>query len=239
MPFVHGKNTTVIFNSTNLSGYLNATDFSVDADSAETTVYQQGWKTFLQGVSDATIGFGGFYDPGLTQLNSALGTDAGVLTYCPGGGATIGDLARLVSVTGTNLTTSAPVGDVIGMAWDVHSESSVGLGQVLHPLGTDTNTTTGATKNDTAASATGWVAHLHVTAVSSGSWALKLQDSADGSSWADVTGGAFTAATGATQQRLTSSTTTTALRQYVRYVATVTGGSTPTITFALFYARNV
>lgn len=237
MAAVHGKSTTVLVNSTNLTGYLTATDLSVDVDTSDITTYGSGWKSGLTGLLDATVGFQGIYDPTLTQVLASVGVDGSILTYSPGSGSAIGDMARLLYVTGTTYSESSPVADVVTFAWDVHSESSVGLGQVLHPLGTDTNTTTGASKDDAAATTSGWTAHLHVTAVSSGSWALKLQDSADNSSWSDVTGGAFTAATGATQQRLTSASGAT-LRRYVRYVATVTGGSTPTITFALAYARN-
>lgn len=238
MAFVHGRNTTVLFNSTNLSGYLNASDFSHDADMAETSVYGLGYKTYIQGPSDATASFAGLYDPGLTALNTALGVDSGVLTYSPGAGATVGDMADLMLVSGASLTKSSPVGDVVAMGWDVQSESTVGLGYILHPLGTDSGTTTGSSKDDTAATTTGWMAHLHAPAVSSGSWVVKLQDSADNSSWSDVPGGSFTAATGATQQRLSSAAGAT-LRRYVRYVATVTGGSTPTITFLLAVARSV
>lgn len=236
---VHGKGTSVLFNSTNLSGYLNNTDYSSDVDMAETSVYGVGWKTFIPGLIGATVGFAGFYDPGLTQLNAALAVDSGVLTYSPGGGAAIGDGARMLLVSASSLTFSSPVGDVVAMGWDVQSEATVGLGQILHPLGTDTNTTTGAEKDDTAATATGWTAHLHVLAVSGGSWVVKLQDAAVSNTYSDVSGGAFTAATGATQQRLSSAAGAT-LRQYVRYVATRTGGSAgDSITFALAYSRNV
>lgn len=239
MPFIHGRNTSVLFNSTDLSGILNATDFSVDVDTSETTVYQQGWKTFLPGLLDATASFGGFYDPTNTAISSALGVDSGVLTYCPGGGSAIGDRSRLMSVTGTTASTSSPVGDVVAIAWDAHSETTVGFGWVLHPLGTDTNTTTGAERDDAAATSTGWVAHLHVTGVSAGSWVVKLQDAAVSNTYTDVTSGAFTAATGATSQRLTSAAGAT-LRRYVRYVATRTGGSaSDTVTFHLSYSRNV
>lgn len=236
---VHGKNTTVLFNSTDLSGYLNATDYSSDVDMSDVSTYGMGWKAFMAGLSDATVGFGGFYDPTLTALNSAIAVDSGVLTYSPGGGASIGDGARLVLVSGSSLTFSSPVGDVVAMGWDVQSEATVGIGQVLHPLGVDTNTTTGAEKDDTAATTTGWMAHLHVTAVSGGSWEVKLQDAAVTNTYSDVSGGAFTAATGATQQRLSSASGAT-LRRFVRYVATRTGGSAgDTITFALAYSRNV
>jgi hypothetical protein len=117
----------------------------------------------------------------------------------------------------------------------------IGFGDILHILTEDTNTTTGATKDDTAATATGWIAHLHVTAVDAGSWVVKLED-ASASNFSDgavVTDGTFTAATGATSQRLVSAAETTALRRYVRYVATRTGGAGGDgITFALAYSRN-
>lgn len=240
MPFVHGKSTTVLFNSTDVSSYLSNTDFSADVDTAETSTYGSGWKTFLAGLADATAGFTGLYDPtNAATLDAVLGVDSGVLTFCPGGGAAIGDMARLLSVTSTNVTRSAPVGDVVALGWDAHSEATVGLGQVLHPLGADTNTTTGAEKDDTAATTTGWTAHLHVIAVSGGSWVVKLQDAAVTNTYSDVTSGAFTAATGATQQRLSSASGAT-LRRFVRYVATRTGGTAgDSITFALAYARNV
>ena len=115
----------------------------------------------------------------------------------------------------------------------------MGLGWALHAMAADAGTTTGATRNDLAASTAGWQAHLHVTAVTGSptSWTVKLQDSVDGTTWADVAGGAFTATTLPAAQRLASAAGAT-LRQYVRYVATVVGGTTPTITFGLAYARN-
>ena len=72
-----------------------------------------------------------------------------------------------------------------------------------------------------------------------GSWVIQLEDSADNGSWANVSGGAFTAATGATSQRLTSAAGAT-LRRYTRYTATRTGGSVGNgITFGLAIARQV
>lgn len=240
MPFLHGRDTAVYFNSTVMSGYLNQTDFSVDAATSDVTTYGKRWKEFIGGLLDSTTGFQGFYDASAgTVVEAALATDSGVVTYCPDGGTAIGSRARLISATTTTYAESSPVGDVVTFAWDVQSESTTGFGQVLHPMGEDTNTTTNSSKDDTAATATGWVAHLHVTVVDGGSWVVKLEDSADNSSWADVSGGAFTAATGVTAERLRSSTSTAALRRYVRCTATRTGGSAGQgITYHLSYARN-
>lgn len=241
MAALHGKNTTVWWRSTDVTGYLDNTDFALDVDSHDVTTYGKGAKEFVVGLYGATAGFTGVSDAtAIDAIESQLGVDSGVLTYCPAAGAAIGDRARLLAVTQTTFTDTAPVGDAVRFGWDVLAEGSPGLGQVLHPKGEDTNTTTGATKDDTAATSTGWQAHLHVFAVDAGSWVIKLQDSADNSSWSDVSGGAFTAATGATSERLESSTTTTQLRRYVRYVATRTGGTAGDgITFGLAYARNL
>lgn len=241
MPFAHGRSTTVLFNETNQTGYLDAAEYSVDVDTGDTTTFGNGWKTFLAGLLSATAGFTGKHDPGNLEPRSELAVDSGVLTYCPGGGATIGDRCRLMAITATNYTESSPVGDVVTFAWDTMAQSATGFAQMLHPLAEDTNTTTGATKDDTSATTTGWIAHLHVTAVDAGSWVIKLQDASASnfSDGADVTGGSFTAATAATSQRLTSAAGAT-LRRYVRYVATRTGGAGGDgITFALAYSRNV
>ena len=240
MPFLHGRNTSVYWNTTVMSGYLQQTDFEVSLETHDVTTYGKGWKEYAAGLLDSTTGFQGIYDAAAgTVIEAGLGTDSNVVTYCPDGGTAVGGRSRLILKTTANYSESSPVGDVVKFSWDVQSESTTGFGQVLHPLGTDTNTTTGATKDDTAATTSGWTSHLHVTGVSAGSWVVKLQDSPNGSSWSDVTGGAFTAATGATSQRLSSAANTTSLGRYVRYVATRTGGSaSDTITFHLSYARN-
>ena len=240
MAFLHGRSTAVYLNSTVMSGYLTQTDFEVSVDTHDTTTYGKGWKEFIPGLLDSTTGFQGIFDAAAgTVIEAALGVDSGVVTYCPDGGTAVGGRARLISATATNYAESAPVADVVKFSWDVQSQSTTGFGQVLHPMGEDTNTTTNSSKDDTAATSTGWVAHLHVTLVDGGSWVVKLEDSADNSSWADVSGGAFTAATGVTAERLRSSASTTQLRRYVRCTATRTGGSAGQgITYHLSYARN-
>ncbi len=126
----------------------------------------------------------------------------------------------------------------MAFSWEALAEDAIIPGFVLHPLAEDTNTTTGSSRDDSASSSTGWLAHLHVTAVDGGSWVVKLEDSADNSNWLDVSAGAFAAVTAAGGQRLASAADTTTLRRYVRYTATRTGGSAGNgITFSLHYAR--
>jgi hypothetical protein len=238
MAFKHGKSTTVLVGAVDYSAYLNAAELGIDVDTADTSTFGSSWKTSIVGNYEAKASFGGFYDPTTEQLPGLVAVEFGtVLTYCPAGALAVGDLARLASIASTTYAESSPIGDAVAIKWDAMASGAIGNGKILHVTGVDTGTTVGSSTDDAAATTTGWTAHLHVTAVSSGSWVVKLEDSANNSAWADVTGGAFTAATGATSQRLQGAAGST-LRRYVRYTATVTGGSSPTITFALAYSRN-
>lgn len=241
MSFKHGKNTAVYLDAVDLSPYLNAADFGVDIDTADTTTFQAPWKTAIAGSNTAKADFTGLYDPTSSTLPSTIGVDyslsGGVLTYAPAGATAIGDLVREMSIASTSYAESSPVGGVVAVKWSVQASAPVGFGWVLHPLAEDINTTTGADRDDSAATSTGWTAHLHVTAVDAGSWVVKLQDAAT-TDWTDVTGGAFTAKTAAGAQRLIGAAGAT-LRRHVRYVATRTGGSAGDgITFFLSYSRN-
>lgn len=236
----HGKSAAIWLGAVDVSQYFNDMTFAVDVDTAETTTFKATFKTFIEGPAAAKVTAKGYYDYNIdAQLATTLRNAGSVLTALPAGDA-IGDLARLVFVDSTALEESSPVGGAVMMSFGAVTTGIVGFGYALHPFGTDTNTTTGATRDDTAATTTGWRAHLHVSAVTAGSWVVKLQDASASnfSDGADVTGGAFTAATTATSQRLVSAAGAT-LRRYVRYVATRTGGSAgDSITFGLALARN-
>lgn len=240
MALKHGRSAVILFGALDLSGYLHGSGMEVDVANADSTTFvNAGWESNLAGMAGAVLSFDGYSDITATAtLTTALQSDSGVLSYCPGGGSAIGDRARLVAVTATGYGESPSADATSPFSWAVGSQSPVAFGDVLHPLAEDTNTTTGSSRDDSAATSTGWVAHLHVTAVDGGSWVVKLEDSANNSAWSDVSGGAFTAATGATSQRLVSSSTTADLRRYVRYTATRTGGTGGDgVTFFLAYAR--
>ncbi|MGW3428882.1 hypothetical protein ACWDHW_13140 [Streptomyces melanosporofaciens] len=83
----------------------------------------------------------------------------------------------------------------------------------------------------------GLQAYLHVFAVTGTNVTVKLQESSDNGgadAWADVTGGAFTAATGVTSQRIATSASQTV----ERYLRVVTTGTFTSATFAVTVVRN-
>ncbi|MCM8555343.1 hypothetical protein [Streptomyces sp. STCH 565 A] len=80
----------------------------------------------------------------------------------------------------------------------------------------------------------GLQAYLHVMAVTGTSVTVTLEESADGDTWADVTGGAFAAATGVGAQRIQ-----TARDQTVeRYLRVTSSGTFSEAVFAVSVIRN-
>ena len=105
-------------------------------------------------------------------------------------------------------------------------------------LRTDTTATSPATGADLGSSPTsfsfGWVAYLHVMAFTGTSVTVTLQDSANNSAFTSLTGGAFTAATARSVQRLASSSSTATVRRYVR---AITSGTFSNAVFAVNFVR--
>jgi hypothetical protein len=238
--FQAGRQTAVLCGGYDISGYLRTAQLSLSWNLADTTTFGSVGRTRIATTNTAALTTTGVWDP--TQdsiINATSGVDGTVVTYCPIGAGAVGNRAWLLYGASTTYTPTSEYDDAVTFAWDAESEALTVAGQVLHTLSEDTNTTTGSGKDDTAATSTGWTAWLHVTLVDGGSWVVKLEDSADNSNWSDVSGGAFTAATGVTSQRLTSAAGAT-LRRYVRCTATRTGGSAGQgITYALLYGRTV
>lgn len=99
---------------------------------------------------------------------------------------------------------------------------------------TDTTATNGASIDTTASAAFGAQAYLQVFAFTGTSVTVTVQDSADDSSFAAVTGLAFTAATGITTQRLATANNAT-IRRYLRVATT---GTFSNAVFAVVIVKN-
>lgn len=119
MAFKHGKNAVFkIDNSagslTDISSYVNEASLPRSIETGETTVFGNSAKTYVVGLTDATISISGPWDPTLdSTLAGILGQDASkTFEYGPegsGSGAT--------KYTGecymTSYETSSPVADVV------------------------------------------------------------------------------------------------------------------------------
>jgi hypothetical protein len=104
---------------------------------------------------------------------------------------------------------------------------------------TDTTATAPATGVDLnayggASTAFSWQAYLQVFGVTGTSVTVTIQDSADNASFANLTGGAFTASTGVDKQRITGGSLATVRR----YLKVNTTGTFSSATFAVLFVRN-
>jgi hypothetical protein len=99
---------------------------------------------------------------------------------------------------------------------------------------TESTATNGASLDGTASSAHGLQAYLQTFALASGTPTIKIQDSADNSAFADVTGAAFGTIAANTTERIATAAGST-VRRYVRVVTT---GTFSGLDFAVSFVRN-
>lgn len=149
---------------------------------------------------------------------------------------------EFVGYQGAFLADYEPLGVVgelnkVNVRYQVTGRADFGvLLQELAAKTADFNTKTQGLEIDGgAATTTGWAAHLQVTAYSGfSSVAIKIRDSADNSTYADLTSGAFASVTAVGAQRITGAAGAT-VRRYTCIDCDVTG--TGSITFLVGLSR--
>lgn len=171
---------------------------------------------------------------GAHQVLKTLPTIDRQVTYCRGT-ALGGPAASLIS---KQVNYDASRGQDGSLAFQVNSQAN-GFGlewgeQLTAGQRTDTVATNG-TGIDYGAVSTlfGWTAYLHVFAFTGTSVTVTVQDSADNVSFANLTSGAFVAATAIGAQRITGTTTAT-VRRYVR---AITSGTFSNAVFSVNFVR--
>lgn len=243
----HGKSVVVLIDEHNASQFLNSVTVSASMDPADTTTFDStGWKTFIPGLKDATMSADGLFaastvvaDDIANFLDDAHGGSTKLVVTVGLEGDTLGRRALLLNVDQTQYDIDAPVSGLVSLSLDAQASAGYRSGRWLRALAASTQSTSMTAVNSgntTGGSPSGGVFHLHVTEERNVTTAtFKAQHSTSGSTWADLV--TFTAATGATFQRSTVSTT---IKEQVRAITSVftegaTGGS---MTWAMAFARN-
>lgn len=152
-----------------------------------------------------------------TTLGNAAGFLVGKQVDYAGNRATDGSLTFDISVMGSD-------GD--GWRWG----RSLTAGKR-----TDTTATNGTSVDGGAATSFGLIATLHVFALTGTNVVVTLEDSANNSAFAAITGGAFTSVTSAPGSERIRTATNGAVRRYVR---AVTSGTFTSATFAVVLHRR-
>jgi predicted secreted protein len=129
--FKHGKNAQFELAGTNLSTTLNEISLPREIETAETTAFGTQDKTYITGLSDATVSLSGMFD---ATTDSAISTIIANLksgsiasasfTYGPSG-----SVASSPKFTGDALVTSyeisSPVGDVVTYSLELQCTGAV------------------------------------------------------------------------------------------------------------------
>lgn len=196
-------------------------------------------------LHDGSMQFGSYFNPGnttgaegaFTVLKALPRTDRQVSWFH---GSTIGNpaaslVSKQINYDGNREASGAFTFTCTcqGNAWGLDH------GVMLTPFRRIDTTATNGTAVDYGSAAAsvsfGWVAYLHLFAFTGTSVTVTLQDSADNSSFTNLTGGAFTAATARGVQRLASASSTATVRRYVR---AVTSGTFSNADFAINFVRR-
>ena len=247
--FEHGKDTGVLVDEFDLSTYFNSVDISHTIDTAETTGFGSTSRSYIVGLRDGTISLSGMFaqdtDGSDEELAAILGSATTPIVTVKHGGSTIGNRATVAKAHETSYAISSPVADIVTVTADFNASTDT-TSNLLLSIAEGVQLSTGgsiafgslgnlASHDSTASSSNGGVANLHVTAntVAGGTTTIKVQDSADDSTWADlITFTAVGASTVTSQQSVVTGT----VDRYLRVTAS-TAGSSGSISFHVAFAR--
>ncbi len=221
-----------------LSGDINSVKLAAPSAVQDVTGIDKSAMERIGLVRDGSIDYKAFFNPTRAhpQLSLLPATDQ-ILTYCRGtvlGNPAACLVAKQLNYDGTRADSGEftfavnAVANGFGMEWG---------NQLTAGLRTDTAATNGPGLDTTASVSFGAQAYLQVSAFTGTDCTVKIQDSADNVSFADVAGLGFTQVTaGPTSQRIATGPTAT-IRRYVRAVTVTTGGFT-SITFSVVINKN-
>lgn len=211
-------------------------ELAVSVEPLDVTSISSSGHERLAGLVDGTLRFRSFFDPTLAHTKlSSLPTGQRLVTVAIG--TALGDpAASLVTRQLDYAPERGEDGSLVFSVPHLADGTAPEWGRLLTAgARTDTAPTNGSAVDGGAATTTGWAATLHVTAFTGTSVTISLQDSADITSWAALTGGSFSAVTAApTSQRIAGAAGAT-VRRYVRVVTT---GTFTSVTFVVAFSRN-
>ena len=241
MAFIHGKNAVVLHGAYALTSFLNDGSISASVETAETTSFGNSAKTFVTGLRDGTLSASGMFDGAASAvdevLTASIGSDSlSPVTFAPNG-AVIGQRVVLLQAKTTSYDVSSPVGDVVSVSYDAQADGGLDHGVSLADLASISATTNSTSNDNTASTANGGLAQVHVTVNSrSSNSTIKVQHSSDNSTWADLASFTVVATTITTSERVAVAAGTT-VNRYLRAQNTLAAG-TGSITYQVSFARR-
>jgi hypothetical protein len=246
--FIHGKTTAVYVDEFDLTEYFTDTSIDMSNDVAETTAYGATNKAFVPGLRSGTLSLSGLWsqttDGSDEELQALLGNATEPIVTVREGSAAIGSRAVIAQANETSYAITSPLNDVAAISADFEC-TTTGITNLTFALAQGVQLTAGASiahgslgalssVDNAASSANGGAATLHVpTNTVNGNTTIKVQHSANDSTWADLI--SFTAV-GSSAVTSEIKAVTGTVNRYLRVTAS-TAGSSGSITFMVAAAR--
>ena len=237
--FRHGKSINVFIDEFDFSTYFNDVSASTSVDTAETSAFGTSAKTYVVGHRDGTVSLSGMFEGTASTgtdefFDDALGNSTKSLLIVAPEGHSNGTGAILLKADDTSYEVSSAIADVVQVSAEFQSTDAVEHGKILSSGSTVSATGNGTGVDNTTSSTNGGAGFLSVPVnTRNGTIGVKVQHSADNSTFADLV--SFTTVTSSqkTSERVEVASGTT-INRYLRVVYTVagsTGSATPVVAF--------
>ena len=128
--FVHGKSTNFTLDDTagsvrDISNTVTSVDFPETLDTAETTAFGSSAKSYIVGLTDATISVSGIWDATVDGY-IAGGAEPASRSFVFGpAGSTAGNVKYTGEAIVTSYSISNPVGDVVTYSLDLQVTGAI------------------------------------------------------------------------------------------------------------------
>lgn len=239
MSFRHGKDGRVLVAQYDLSSFFNEMSSSQAIETAETTTFGSSAKTYITGLNDGTLSFSGMFDGAANAVSDVFediidNESTPVITMAHDRGLVIGSSCVMAQAKQTSFDITVPVADVVALSGEFQVTGGLRNGVILAGAVAATTTGNGASVDNATSSALGAVANLHVTAnTMDDATVIKVQHSADDSTFADLITFTSVATTVLTSETATATAT---VNRYLRYQVTPAGSGS--ITFSISLSRR-
>jgi hypothetical protein len=247
----HGSNADCFVNGNVVTQYFNSAVLGANRDKAEVSAFKGLYKSYVAGMIDATVTFGGMADPNIGGLlypyltSVTSGGNNNLWMWAPTGAGTAGQGAAAFgnfawSVTGseTKYEEKGGINEAYTLTAEVQLNQDGGgidRGQIYVPYATQgAGGNTSSINYGSTNSTNGGVLVVH-TFSDTASLVVTLQDSADNATWANVTGYTLSptnSTIGGYRYPAYGVTPAQTIRQYTRVLWTGTG------TFVAFFSRH-
>ena len=248
MAFVHGKDTTVLYNGSDLSEYFTDISGTRTVDANQCTAFGASAHSYVVGLQDGTATASGYWAGEALAVDAILqpslgnqSTDASITDghlMILNKTQAVSDNVMIMRCDTTNYGITSPVADVVSISADFQSSDGIKSAVLLHASSTNVTATTTPSFIDVggASSATGAQAQLHVPANTLNNTAvIKITHSASsGGTYADLLTFA-TVATGAELSERKAVASGSTINRYMKVVITTSGSGQ--INFALAITR--